>query len=125
VKTLRNANFSVIVNRGDFLDPIQSVVCVQDKFHNRVDLIIGTKGMTEDVFGCIQTVKFFGVKINIVSPEDLIAMKMFAGSDKDILDAENVFRVSGESIDRKLVKKLVDQYGKDAITQWYKLVRRL
>ena len=110
-KDLRVENLNVEYRRGDENDPIEAVINIQDGFQNRVDLLIGIRGTTQDVFVRAAETQFMGSSIKIVGREDFIALKIFAGSSKDIQDVIGVFNVSGQKIDLNLLKKLTTQYG--------------
>ena len=76
--------WSVEHRRGDPDDPITAVINIQDAFHNRVDLLIGIRGMRKEVFDRVEQAKFMGSAIKIAGLEDFITMKIFAGSPRDI-----------------------------------------
>ena len=50
----------------------------------------------------------------MIGPEDFVAMKIFAGSPKDLDDAAGVLKVSGKRINRTLLRELVRNYGRRA-----------
>jgi predicted nucleotidyltransferase len=108
-------NFVVDHRRGDRDDPIAAVINIQDRFHNRVDLLIGIHGMTQELFGRVQTAPFMGSLIKIVGLEDFIALKIFAGSPKDTQDIIGTLKVSGQKIDLNLLKQLTSSYGADGL----------
>lgn len=112
---LRLKGFSIDYRRGDRNDPISALINIQDTFYNRVDLLIGIRGTTPEIFQRVQEAQFMDASIKIVGQEDFIAMKMFAGSPKDIHDVIGVLNVSGQKIDFSLLKKLTAQYGADCL----------
>ena len=67
--------------------------------------------MKASVFERVQKTKFMGSPIQVVGPEDLIAMKIFAGSPKDIQDVVGILDVSANKIDLALLGKLTADYG--------------
>lgn len=79
-------------------DPIRRVINITDRFKNRVDLLIGIRGMRDDVFDRVMTASFLDTKIKIVGIEDFIAMKIFAGGAKDIQDVTGALQVSSQKI---------------------------
>lgn len=118
---------TVHVRRGDHEDPIGCVINIEDSFKNRVDLLIGIRGMGEDVFDRIKSVLFLKTRIKVIGIEDFIAMKIFAGGAKDIQDIVGVLQVSQKEIDLLLLRKLTRQYGKrelnkleDLLIKWNK-----
>jgi predicted nucleotidyltransferase len=112
---LRVKGFIVEHRKGDFNDPIAAVINIQDHFHNRVDLLIGIQGMAQELFVRVQEVQFMGSSIKIVGLEDFIALKVFAGSSKDIQDIIGVLNVSGQKIDLILLEQLTGHYGANCV----------
>ena len=60
--------------------------------------------------------------VNFIGLEDFIAMKMFAGSPKDIDDIIGVLEVSANKINLNLLKKLTLNYGKQELKKLEKLL---
>ncbi len=114
---------TVEYRQGDRDDPIKAVINVRDNFGNRVDLLTGIRGMSADVFERIEKTEFAGAVINMVSREDFIAMKIFAGSPKDIQDAVGVLTVSSGKIDLNLLKQLTGNYGAGYLQTLDKLLK--
>ena len=104
---LRVEGLSVEHRSGDQNDPISAVINIQDHFHNRVDLLIGIRGMTPEVFHRAEEAQFMGSSIKIVSREDFIALKIFAGSPKTIQDVIGVLNVSGQKMNSP--QKILEQ----------------
>ena len=110
---LKKDGLRVELRRGDADDPVRGVVNIQDKFQNRVDLLTGIRGMKADVFDRLVTASFMDTKIKIVSAEDFIAMKIFAGGPKDIEDVIGVLTVLDHNkVNIPLVRHLALSYGK-------------
>jgi hypothetical protein len=114
VKRLKKMKLKITHNLGDYSDPIREVIKILDKYGNQVDLLIGLRGFDPDAFKRSKTVKYFNYAVNIVSLEDFIAMKIFAGSPKDIGDAATALRQSHDKIDFFLLKQLTKNYGSHA-----------
>ncbi|MBM4249590.1 MAG: hypothetical protein FJ149_09210 [Euryarchaeota archaeon] len=77
----------------------------------RLDLKGIYNEMDENAFGRRQKFRFRDGDIMIQTPEDLIAAKLFYGSEQDILDAEGVFRIQEGRLDMGCLKKLCRAYG--------------
>lgn len=114
-QTFKAANFHAELSRGDFNDPIPALLKLSDSFGNRVDLLIGLRGMEADAFLRILEVPFQGQILRFIGREDFIAMKAFAGGPMDILDATRAIAAAGSALDRALVRRLGQQYGRDAL----------
>lgn len=111
---LRKTGLKTVFRRGDFGDPIGAIISAEDKFGNRVDLLMNIRGMTEASFLRTVKAKFMKKQIRLIGAEDFIAMKIFAGSPKDLSDAVGVLKVSGKRIDQALLRELVRTYGRGA-----------
>jgi hypothetical protein len=70
------------------------------------------RGMTEAAFSRTVEAKFMDAPIRLIGVEDFIAMKLFAGSPKDLSDVTGVLQVSRSRIRMPLVRQLVQGYGK-------------
>lgn len=112
---LEKRGLKAIVRRADADDPLRGLIMIEDKLGNQVDLILGIKGMPEDVFKRAVSVSFEGQEFSMISREDLIAMKLFAGASKDINDVNGILEVSKKEIDLSLLRKLTASYGKEAL----------
>lgn len=108
---LTKKGWNVVIKKGGFDDPLVGVVLIEDALRNRVDLLLGLKKGDPGLFQRTRPVKFEGETIHMVGPEDLIAMKVFAGSAKDMADAEGILAVSGEMVDRKELARLAGHFG--------------
>ena len=64
-----------------------------------VDIVLGGAGLEEKFAEYAQQIDLDGVKFPIARCEDLIAMKIFAGRDKDILDTLSILQVQHEEVD--------------------------
>lgn len=110
---LKKQDFNIEYRKGDFNDPIASLINVQDCFHNRVDLLMGIKGMGEEVFSRVIYSKFTDTEICIVGIEDFIVMKVFAAGQKDMEDARGVLKISSSKVNFPLLKELASGYGQE------------
>ena len=121
---LREETWKTDIRQGDSNDPVRGVINIQDKFKNRVDLLTGISGMREDIFDRVMPASFLKTKIKIVGIEDFIAMKIFAGSAKDIQDVVGVLQVSTKKINMPLLKQLTLNYGKKELTKLEEIIKR-
>lgn len=111
LKEFHGAGFKAVYRKGDLRDPIGALLRVEDDFNNRVDLLIQVRGMEEGAFSRTVKTRFMDHTLQMISPEDLVAMKLFAGNAKDLEDAAGVLKVSGKRLDQALLKKLARRYG--------------
>ena len=117
VRRLTNAGYRTILRRGDIDDPISGVVVVEDAHANRVDLLLGIRGMDPKAAERSILAPLLGGTVSIVTAEDLIAMKLLAGGAQDMEDVRGILYVSGQRLDRELLKSLVEPYGPDVARQ--------
>ena len=87
---------------------------VSDQFGNRVDLLMGLKGVDPGLYGRASSVEFSGGSLRVVAAEDFIAMKRFAGGPQDLADARAAIAVSRATIDLELLRALALRFGRDA-----------
>ena len=81
------------------------------------------RGMTEAAFSRTVEAEFMQAPVRVIGIEDFIAMKVFAGSPKDLGDAAGVLQVSSNRVHLPLLKALVQRYGKDAVRRLQSLLR--
>ena len=105
----------VDVRRGDLDDPIQAVVEIKDDFSNRVDVLIGIRGLSKQTFERSIEVMFNGEQMRVVSLSDLIAMKLFAAGPQDLVDAHQLYEANAESIDIEQLRTIAAKYGREAL----------
>lgn len=111
ISRLERSHLRVTYRQGDFGDPINGVVDVEDKFLNKVDLLTGIRGLSADFARRTIEVSLFGESLRMIGLEDFIAMKIFAGAPRDLQDVRAALKVSRESLDKPLVLHLAEQYG--------------
>src|SRR5207237_192975 len=87
---------------------------VTDRFSNRVDLLIGLKGLDPQAFSRAIDVPFQGKTLRFIGREDFIAMKAFAGGPMDLVDAARALTAGGASLDLDLVRSLAKRFGTEA-----------
>jgi predicted nucleotidyltransferase len=108
------AGFQTELTRGDFEDPIPGLLKVTDSHGNRVDLLLGLRGVELEAFSRVLAVPFEGATLKFIGREDFIAMKVFAGVPMDLVDAERAITAGRDSLDLELVRRLAKRYGRDA-----------
>lgn len=108
------AGFGTELRRGDAEDPIAAMLVLTDRYHNRVDLLVGLRGLEPEAFERAITVPFQGETLRVIGREDFIAMKAFAGGPQDLADARNVLAAAADALDLPLVRRLAARYGRAA-----------
>lgn len=112
ISSLERSQLQVDHRKGDLDDPIDAVVAVTDEHLNRVDLLTGIRGLSQDFANRTIPVSVFGESLRIIGLEDFIAMKLFAGASRDIQDARAAMQVSREIVDKSLLLQLAKHYGR-------------
>jgi hypothetical protein len=110
-RKFKAAGFKTELRLGDTDDPIPALFQLTDSFENRVDLLVGLRGLEPTAFSRTIDVPFQGVALRVIGREDFIAMKVFAGGPQDILDARAAIDAARESLDLVLLRRLAQRYG--------------
>ena len=121
---LKAAGFRTELTRGDLEDPIPAVLKATDLYDNRVDLLLGLRGLDPQAFVRAIDVPFQGTTLKFVGREDFIAMKAYAGGPMDIVDASRAIAAGGASLDIVLVRRLAQRFGKEASASLDRLLTR-
>ena len=116
------AGFATSLRRGDIDDPIAAVLALTDTFGNRVDLLVGLRGLENAAFQRAIDVPFQGATLRVVGVEDFIAMKVFAGGPQDIADARYALAAAKDTIDLDLLARLAARYGRQVSGELKKLL---
>jgi hypothetical protein len=117
---LTTKNYKAQLRRGDLDDPIPAMLVVSDHHDNRVDLLMGLRGLDAEVYKRTVEIRLpeYSCALHIASKEDVIAMKCFAGGPLDLMDAQRLIAVAGDSLDKLLLYSLVTKFGKDAVASY-------
>lgn len=108
------AGFITELRIGDPDDPIPALLDLRDAHGNRVDLLIGLRGLDPEALSRAGEVAFLGGVLRIVGREDLIAMKVFAGGPQHLADARAALQLDRESLDLALLRRLSVRFGRSA-----------
>lgn len=113
-QAFRDAGLRTLLTRGDVEDPIPGLLRLEDTYDNRVDLLIGLRGLEPDAFSRAIEIPFQGMNVRFIGREDFIAMKVFAGGPLDLVDARRAIAAAGPSLDLPLTRRLAVAFGRDA-----------
>jgi len=114
-RACKTAGFLTALTRGDLVDPIPGLLRLGDIYDNRVDLLIGLRGLEPQAFSRSVDVPFQGRTLKFIGREDFVAMKVFAGGPMDLIDASRAICAGGASLDFKLARRLAGRYGREAL----------
>ena len=112
--SLIEEGYEAALRTGDVDDPIPGLLEIRDRHGNRVDLLLGLRGMDPELLDRTGQVSLSGAILEIVGREDFIAMKAFAGGPVDLADARAVIELDRESLDLELLRRLAQRFGPDA-----------
>ena len=110
-KALADAGYRAVLRVCDLDDPIPGLIEVTDPHGNRVDLLVGLRGMDPDLLGRTTQVSLAGSPLEIVGREDFIALKAFAAGPVDLADARAVIAQGEGSLDLDLLRRLARRFG--------------
>jgi hypothetical protein len=110
----KKAGFNVELRSGDADDPIPALLAIGDKHGNRVDLLAGLRGLDKKAFSRAITVPFHGSSLRVISRDDFVAMKCFAGGPQDLADARNALQAASEPVNVDLLRRLTRRFGRPA-----------
>jgi len=105
---LNEKGFQVEIRFGNLEDALAGVIKLNFKSREgdeTIDLILGVKRLPKNVFQRAIDLTIFEQIIPVVSPEDLIVMKLLADSPLDIQDAQGIIDVLEEKIDMEYLSK--------------------
>jgi len=123
VRVFEAEGFQAELRLGGEEDPIPAVLQLTDPFKNRVDLLVGLRGLEPEAFSRAIAVELQGASMRVIAREDFIAMKTFAGSPQHMSDARNAVAAARGSLDLVLVRRLAKRYGRDASEGLERLLR--
>jgi len=114
-KHLEDAGYQTTLSLGDVEDPISAVIEIEDRYENQMDLLLGIRGLDPDASQRSVPATLLGAPVRMMGAEDLVAMKLFAGGPQDIEDVKGILQVSGERLDRDLLRTLARRFGDDVL----------
>lgn len=110
----KRAGFGTELRTAEADDPVSGMLVLSDDFHNHVELLGGLRNMDPQILSRTLEVKFRGETLRIVGREDFIAMKCFAGSPQDLLDARSAYQAAPGPIDLDLLRTATRRFGRAA-----------
>lgn len=113
-KPFKRAGFNTELRTPEADDPVWGMLILSDDLGNHVELLGGLRNMDPDLFARALEVKFRDETLRIVGREDFIAMKCFAGSPQDLLDARSAYQAAPGPIDVDLLRTVTRRFGREA-----------
>jgi hypothetical protein len=82
-------------------------------FHGRsgmpLDLVVAAPGLEDQFIERAKRVDLGGVRVPILSAEDVVVTKLLAGRPRDLLDVREVLAAQGSALDVRYVRKVLRQ----------------
>ena len=113
-KLFKRVGFGTELHTAETDDPVSGMLVLSDDFRNRVQLLGGLRNMDPEILSRTLEIKFRGETLRVVGREDFIAMKCFAGSPQDLLDARSAYQVAPGPINLDLLRTLGRRFGRAA-----------
>jgi predicted nucleotidyltransferase len=107
IKEFAKAGYKGNYQPGGEDDPVRGVIGLERAeavSAEPVELILGIKGMSADIFARARQIRFFGVEVPVTSPEDLIVLKCLAGGPIDLEDARTILKIMTGKLDLEYLK---------------------
>ena len=77
-----------------------------------IDVVLAGPGLEELFLGRVRELRFEGVRVSVLSPEDLIVTKILAGRPKDIEDVRGILRQRDIAVDPTRARSLLAELEK-------------
>lgn len=87
------------------------ITLLDKKYKIYIDLFIAQNEFQKNVLERAKYIKFYKKKINIISPEDLILIKLQTGRERDMIDTRELLSNNFQKIDIKYLKKWAKRLG--------------
>jgi len=113
-KLFKQVGFDTELRTAEADDPVSGMLVLSDDFGNHVELLGGLRNMDPEIVSRTLKVKFREETLRIVGREDFIAMKCFAGSPQDLLDARSAYKAAPGPIDLDLLRTVTRRFGREA-----------
>jgi predicted nucleotidyltransferase len=110
-RKLNARGWNAALRVGEDDDPLGFVIRITDASSNQVDLIGGIRRLEAGFYERNISAEIDGFVFQIASSEDLIALKIFAGSPKDLEDVEGIVQVMGTALKRDFALSLCRRFG--------------
>lgn len=122
IEDLEREGLKVVFRAPDLFDPVHGLIEIQDSFGNRVDLLLGLRGMDPQVFSRGKRVALGSIHLNIASAEDVIVMKVLAGSSQDLADAEGILRIQEGKLNLEQIRGALFRAGEEELARFQTLL---
>jgi predicted nucleotidyltransferase len=115
IRTLKEDQLQFEHRLGDWDDPISEVIRIDLGDINspfEVDILIGIKNAPVGILSRVRKLTIEGFDIPVASPEDVILLKLLAGSARDLEDAKSIMQIQGSKLDLDLMRQICSKNHK-------------
>ena len=107
IETMRRHEFDLVCADSDFLARTRVLPFIHRGTHIPLDVVLAGPGLEEDFLRRAIAVDVQGIRVPVISPEDLIITKVLAGRPKDIEDIRSVTHERRASLDVKRIRQVL------------------
>lgn len=107
VAALEEKGFELRITDAQFVAATRVIPVVHRASGLPADIVLGGPGLEEAFLSRATERDVAGIRVPVVSPEDLIVMKILAGREKDKEDVCAVLRAQRDTLDRQAVRAMV------------------
>lgn len=120
-RPLEDAGIAVERRTGDDTDPLAGVVRFSEP-DAAVDLVVGRHGWQTALLARATPRVVGAEQLAVVTPADLILLKLYAGSSRDLHDVEELLDAGDRASLEAEVGREIDHLPQDARESWERLV---
>jgi hypothetical protein len=122
-RTLEDTGIAVERRPGDDADPLAGVVRFSGPSEAAVDLVVGRHGWQSALLARATPHLVGAEPLPVVAPADLILLKVYAGSSRDLHDVEELLDSGDRTALQAAVDREIDRLPADARDAWRRLAR--
>lgn len=118
IRTLKEDHLQFEHRLGDWDDPISEVIRIdmgdsENPFE--VDILVGIKNAPIGILSRIRKLTIEGLVIPVASPEDVLLLKLLAGSARDLEDAKSIMQIQSSKLDLELMRQICPKSHKGTL----------
>lgn len=112
------------IRRGDSTDPLAGLVRLAAPGERDIDVVVGRLRWQTEVVGRAVPVEIAGVRLPIVTPADLILLKLYAGGSQDYWDIEQLLTRDDRDAIIETVNSRIGLLSRDNNATWARISAR-
>lgn len=122
--TAADSRIQLEIRRGDSADPLAGIVRVATAGHRDIDVVVGRLRWQTDVVARAVPVETAGVRLPVVTPADLILLKLYAGGSQDYWDIEQLLARADRDTIVETVNSRITPLSRDIHAAWARIGAR-